>query len=146
MLKPSDAAHPAQYCFAEALSARNYERELKGQPFPDDSMPIVIVSGANQKNRNRLLAGLICLHHGSPNSLGPVMADSDAATNRLLRDAVAAGQKYIWIQAKSFHALNLAIFAGLNSPIRIYCSYPHAGRPSAAAGILRMSRLIQLSA
>lgn len=145
-LKPGDSLHPSRYCFAEALSARNYERELKGQPFPDGTAPMVIVSGPNPKNRNRLLAGLIRLHHGVALTPGPTISQGDAATNKILREAVGAKAPFIWIQAESFHAMNLAIFAARLSPIRIYCSYPHAGRPSAAASVMRMSRMIQLSA
>jgi hypothetical protein len=150
-LKPSDAAHPSQYCFADELSARNYDRELKGQPFPDGSNPIVLVAGANTTTRNRLITGLIRLRYGARLSPQIDFATSESVTREILRKAAADGnthngQPYVWILSERYQSMALAIFAAQNSPIRIYCSYPHASRPPTSPSVSRLSRVIVLSA
>jgi hypothetical protein len=150
-LKPSDPEHPSQFCFADELSARNYDRELKSLPFPDGSAPIVLVAGPNPKTRQRLVAGLIRLHHGRHLKPQVDICTSENNTREILRAAAADGNRhdgkpYVWLLSEKYQSMALAIFAAQNSPIRIYCSYPHANRPPTSPSISRLSRIIVLSA
>ncbi len=143
--------HPGQYCFADELSARNYDRELKSQPLPDGSLPIVLVAGPNPKTRTRLISDLIRLHHGQALKPKCDIVTSEIQTREILRAAAEDGnahdgKPYVWLLSERYQSMTLAIFAAQNSPVRIYCSYPHASKPPTSPSISRLSRIIVLSA
>jgi hypothetical protein len=139
------ASHPSQFVFADDQSARNYERELKNQPFPDGTSPITLVTGINAKTRTALIAGLIHLRHGEdkPRML---ICHSENSTRRHLAAAADAGMPYVWLFGDKHHSHALAVFAATHPFIRIYLMAPLPTKPSMSASIYRMSRIICLAA
>lgn len=139
------AGHPSRFCFADELSARNYERELLNQPFPDGTVPITLVAGVNTLSRTAMIRVLIELRHGekSPKLL---IAHSEDSTRQYLQAADAAGMPYVWFMGDKHHSHALAIFAAANPQTRIYLMGPLFRRPSMSKSIARLSRVICLSA
>ena len=144
-LRNDHPAHPSQYCFADEISARNYERELKNQPFSDGSMPITMVTGANTKSRTAMIRGLIELRHGAA---VPVLlvSHSENSTRKYLHAARERSEPYVWFYSEHHHSHALAIFAASQPLTRIYLMSPLPSKPSMSASLARMSRVICLSA
>ena len=141
-LRATPPAHPSRYTFADDASARNYERELKGLPFPDGSSPIVMIVGENFLRRSALIRALIELRHGD-RAPRVVIPGSERHFERHLRAAIANGDSYLWILADHFHSHALAAAAAANPRLRLYCSAPAA---SLSNSLIRLSRLIRISA
>ncbi len=140
-LRHSHAAHPSRHSFAEDRSARNYQRELRGDSLPDGGFPIVMVCGENYLSRCNLIRALIMLKHGvkSPQSMIP---GSENMFRAFITAAQEDGDSYVWFLAEHFHSHALAVLAAQNPRMRIYCSAP---KPDMSASITRLSRVIQLS-
>lgn len=144
-LKPSHPAHPSQFCFADELSLRNYERELKNLPFPDGTLPIALVTGINSTSRTAIIRALILHRHGIKHPL-TLIAHSENSIRTYLHQAAERRDPYIWFLSDQHHSHALAVFAAGNPAVRIYCSSPLPGKPRTSASIARLSRVISLSA
>jgi hypothetical protein len=145
ILKPSHPSHPSQFVFADEASARNYDRELKSQPFPDGSLPITLVTGIHTRSRTNLIRGLIALRHG-PAAPVLLVSHSENSTRRYLHAAGERRDPYVWFYSEKHHSHALAIFAACHPFTRIYLMSPLPCKPSMSASIARMARVICLAA
>lgn len=144
-LAASHPAHPRQFAFADELSARNYERELRNQPWPDGTLPITVVTGINTTSRTAMIRRLIELRHGDA---VPVLlvSHSENSTREYLHKAGERGDAYVWFYGEKHHSHALAIFAASHPFTRIYLMSPLRCKPSMSASIARMARIICLAA
>lgn len=141
-LRASHPAHPAKHRFADDVSSRNYERELKDLPLPDGTASIVLVSGEDFLARTAMVRALIELRHGerAPQQFIP---SSENMFRAFIQVAKENESPYLWFLADHFHSHALAIFAAQNPRMRIYCS---AAKPEVSASIQRLARIIRLAA